>query len=574
MKRVDIYLLISMCLAAFSGSAQKAPNKLQYIPPIKIPLSLAGNFGELRTNHFHSGLDFRTQGRTGLPIYAVADGYVSRVKISSTGYGKAIYLNHPNGETTVYGHLQKLNSRIDSLVKAHQYANEQFELDYPLPSGEIEFKQGDIIAWSGNSGSSGGPHLHFEIRNTESQRPQNGLNYGFKVKDTSPPKLYNLFLYPTNTESRILGTNSKHSFQIIKEGARYTVSSNESIQAFGKIGLGIQTTDFLDDSWNKCGAYSITVIVNQDTIYAFNLSDFSFNETRYINSHIDFAERQNNKRWVHRLYHLPGNKLDIYTTTKDKGKITVQPGAHYTVKIVVNDVAGNSSLLQFTITGVNQNTILKANDYIRPFAYEREHYFEADDIQFYLPPNALYDDTPFNYERGEKPDGCFAALHKIHDPAVPLHRSFRLRIKPDAIPDSLQAKALFVKIDDKTGKKQAAGGHYEDGKIIGYLRSFGNYSVAVDTVAPEIVARSIENGKKLLNNQRIRFRVTDDLSGIKAITGYLDGKWVIFDYDPKTATATHYFDRSRTTFGQMHHLEFTVTDHVQNSTTYRATFYK
>ena len=566
----SLFVLVLTMTFQVYGQAPPPDKPQKLIPPIDPPLSLSGNFGELRPNHFHSGLDFRTRGHTGLPVYAAADGYVARVAITPTGYGRAVYINHANGITTVYGHLENLMPKLDRYVKNIQYKREQFSVNLEIPRDSFPVKQGQIIAWSGNAGSSGGPHLHFEIRDTQTQRPQNGLKWHFPITDNIPPKMISLYAY--SFPSR--GVYDHQRYSTVYYSSEYHVKGNPVLQVSGPTAFGIQAVDYLNASWSKCGIYSAELVVDQDTIFGFQISDISFTETRYVNSLADYAERERYGRWVHRLYRQPGNKLDIYTEDKNNGIINFTDDKTHDIKVIAADAYGNKSVLEFQVKSTPPDSTKRQYNGARIFSYQKDNYFQADNLKLKVPAGALYDDLAFHFEEGDTPNGCYAPIQKIDDKYTPLQKAIRVAIKPESLPDSLENKALLVTIDDPDEQMWSVGGEYENGWVVGYPRNFGNFSVAIDTVPPTIHALSIQNGKTLIDPQHLRFRIKDDLSGIDKYRGEIDGKWALFAYDPKFSLLTYTIDPLRLETGKTHQLQLKVTDAKGNQSVYSATFYK
>lgn len=565
-------LFVLLGIWSFQVYGQQAPppdKPRKLIPPIDPPLSLSGNFGELRPNHFHSGLDMRTGGHTGLPVHAVADGYVTRVDISPTGYGRAVYINHPDGITTVYGHLESLMPSLERYVRRIQYHREQFAVNLTIPRDSFPVKQGDVIAWSGNAGSSGGPHLHFEIRDTQTQRPQNGLKWHFPITDNIPPKMISLYAYSFPST----GVYEDKRYPTVYYSSAYHLKGNPVLKVSGPTAFGIQAVDYLNASWSKCGIYSAQLVVDQDTIFGFHISDISFAETRYVNSLADYAERERYGRWVHRLFRQPGNKLDIYTVDKNNGIVNFTDDKTHNIKVITADAYGNQSTLEFQVKSTPPDTTQRHDNGARIFSYNKDNYFQADNLKLKVPAGALYDDLPFHFEEGETPEGCYATLQKIQDKYTPLQKAMRVAIKPDSLPDSLQNKALLVMVDPD-GQKWSAGGEYKDGWVVGYPRYFGNFSVAVDTVPPTIRSLSIKEHKHLMNPKHIRFKIKDNLSGIDKYRGEIDGKWALFVYAPKYDLLTYTIDPSRLELGKTHQLRLTITDAKGNQSVYTATFYK
>jgi hypothetical protein len=546
-----------------------------YISPVDSPLTLTGNFGELRSNHFHSGIDFSTNGSTGQPVYSTADGYVSRIKVSPSGYGKALYINHYDGTTSVYGHLDSFISPVSDFVKEIQYENESFSLDTLLQDSLFHFKQGDIIANSGNSGSSGGPHLHFEIRDTKSERPQNPLKYKFNIKDDMNPPIMSVYLYPLSENSHVNGNKNKYRYKAVYYDGKYHLKNNGNAKVFGDIGIGIEAIDYLNAGWSKCGIYESKLIINNDTIYSFTLDSFSFSHSRYLNAHVDYEERLKKRNWVHKLFKLPGNKLDIYNQTINNGIYNFLNDSTYNIEILVYDAYRNVSKINFTLKGTEIQLPPVTDDFFsRMFIYSRKNYFEADNIRLNIPENALYEDLKFTYDSEQNPEQYLSDVHHIHNKHTPVHKWFSLAIRPDTIPDHLKEKALIVSVNNKNGNKSSAGGSCKDGWVYTRLRNFGSFAVSVDTIPPRIKPLSINGGKILKEKERIRFKIADDLSGIKNFRGEIDGEWVLFEYDAKSNLIFYYFDDDKIKKNTKHQLNLVVEDHKGNRSEYNAVFFR
>ncbi len=278
--------------------------------PVDFPIYLAGNFGEIRAEHFHAGIDIKTQGVEGKKIYSIDDGYISRIKITANGYGKTIYIEHPNGYTSVYGHLRDFAPEINKRVKDIQYQNKKFEVDYFPPKDEFQFKKGEIIAYSGNTGQSSGPHLHFEIRDSRNQDPLNPLLFNFPIKDDIAPVFNSLFIYPATKYSLINGLYQPAFYSLIKENESYKI--NDTINLSGRFYFGYEINDFLNDSKNRCGIYTLSVLINNQEAYHHKIDRISFSEMGYVRSHIDYSERIRSKKTIQRTYIAPNNKLSIY----------------------------------------------------------------------------------------------------------------------------------------------------------------------------------------------------------------------------------------------------------------------
>lgn len=545
-----------------------------YSAPVKIPLLLSGNFAELRSNHFHSGIDIKTQGVIGIPVHSSADGFVSRITVSSSGYGNALYINHPNSTTTVYGHLSSFRDDIAQYVKENQYNEKSFNVDLQILPGKFTVNKDEIIANSGNSGSSGGPHLHFEIRDTKSEKPLNPLKYDFDILDKTPPKVFSLIIAPLSETSHVKQDIRKRRFQIVFYDGKYHIENNPAVPVYGEIGFAIETNDYLDNSYNKCGIYSLQLTVDDELYFSNQFDQFSFDQSRYINSYIDYEtyielNRRFQKTWVD-----AGNKLSTYNYLKGSGSFKAVDNQIHKIQILLKDTYGNSSTLEFRIESKPSEIAQTPKTFQKKFNYKIENEFKTDDIELKIPKGAMYNDLNFEYKTMPVSPGYYSEIHVVHYNTTPLHKSANIRIKTKNLPEPLQSKALLVIIDDKTGKSWTAGGRFEKGWITSKIRSFGHYAIKIDTIPPTVISLSIQTNNKLTEANRIRFKISDDLAGIKMIEGMLDGKWALFEYDSKNNLITHKFDKQRFEFNKNHQLVLTVSDNKGNSTKYEATFWK
>ncbi len=566
---MKIILFFLLCLISVNSFSQES----YYTNPVKIPLLLSGSFAELRSNHFHSGIDIKTQGTTGLPVYAAAEGYISRISVSPTGFGKALYINHPNGTTTVYGHLLAFAPEIERFVKNKQYEDESFRVDIQVPEFLFPVKKDEEIAKSGNTGSSGGPHLHFEIRDTQSEEPLNPLKYNFPVKDNIAPKIFSVLLTPLSYESHVDSNTVAKSFAVVFYDGKYHLKNNPTIPVWGPLGVAIQTNDYFNDSYNKCGINLLRMMVDGETLFTFQLNRFAFQNSRYINSHIVYSEFIDSKRRFVKTWLDPGNKLPIYNHNGSQGIILLQKDEVKQVEIEIQDTYGNTSLLEFKIKGTPLNLNLSKNENTIPFKYDQENNFENNSVKLSVPKGALYDDFDFVYTSEPPFDGCFSDYHIIHKKNIPLHIGSDLKLKVNSLPEHLKSKALIANVDAVTGEYYSAGGKYNNGWMETKINNFGVYTVIADTIAPSINSLSIKENA-LTEPGRIRFKIEDELSGIKSYEGILDDKWALFEYDPKSKTLTHYFDKERFEFNKNHHLKLTVIDNRENESVYETSFWK
>ncbi|WP_426325482.1 M23 family metallopeptidase [Pedobacter sp. R-06] len=565
--------LVSICLLFASTFAQAqqiySTNKYpitDFRQPLDIsPPALAGSFGEIRGNHFHSGIDFRTNQREGYPVYAVADGYISRLRVQNSGFGQALYINHPNGFTTVYGHLQRFAPKIATIVKNLEYEKKSFEIDEFPDATLIPVHKGEIIAWSGNRGSSGGPHLHFEIRDTKTEETINPQFFGIIIPDNIPPVIHGLYVYRLNGKTFNENT-PKQAIGI--SGANGSYKTIAPISLTGEVGFGIVVTDRHNGLSGTNGVYSIQLEVDGKKIYTSALERFAFEDSKAINSHIDYPTYLNTKRSIQKSFVEPGNPLKIYSGLVNSGRINFNDGASHQLRYIITDAKGNSSVLPFTVNAGSAPLAAPVIPAGIIYPYNKVNEFNTDDIKVVFPLGTLYSDLNFTYKKLPKPTGnAWSAVHQIHNRYTPLHVGFDISIKADNLPENLRSKALIV---NSNGSSQ--GGFFENGYVKATPKNFGSFYIATDTLAPRIVPVNIAEGKNMAGLSKIFFRISDNLSGIKSFNGYIDGKWALMEFDTKTATLWHSFDE-RTASGK-HTLELVVTDMKENTRKYTVTFFR
>jgi hypothetical protein len=531
--------------------------------PLGIPLFLAGNFGELRSNHFHGGLDMKTQGKEGFNIYAAADGTISRIKISPWGYGKTIYIDHPNGYTTVYAHLQAYKGEIANQIKKHQHEKENWEIDWYPSDTLMKVKKGTIIALSGNTGGSGGPHLHFEIRETKSEHPVNPLLFGFAIKDNIQPIIKSIVITPLNDTSYVNNKSESQRFMAVGSLGAYQIKYGTYINAYGEVGIGIETIDKLNDVSNRNGIYSIELTKNTAPIFKSEMKAFSFDESRALNSLIDYAYFLRKKVRYQRSYIQANNPLSIYTQNENNGIIKFAKGDQSSFNYKVKDTYGNQSSIAFTING-NYNEklvqkVIKAK-VDTTFSYRDRNYFETQNMSVSIPKNALYTDLELQYHTEDTLAGAITPTYFIHNEYTPLHQAIEVSIKVGRLSEYLRSKATIVHVDRKK-KYHARGGTWRNNSLSVKSKFFGAFTVMLDTVPPQISPTNIFPNKNMSRNSTITVKISDNLSGVKSFRGSIDGKWVLMEYEAKKAKLFHTFDQLPK---GAHTFELILTDDVGN----------
>ena len=556
-------IVLSLYLLATVVAAWAYRPDVTFVSPLNIPLVLSANFGELRSNHFHSGLDFKTQGRTGLPVFAADSGYVSRIAVSPWGYGHALYITHPSGYTTVYGHLLSFAPFIADRVREMQYERESFAIDTLLAPGAIPVSRGMRVATSGNTGSSGGPHLHFEVRHTESESPLDPLPwFARKIKDNIAPEPRQLALYPH--DGVVDGKHRKAVRSLQAQGGN--VYTTAAFTAWGEVSVGIKAYDRMSGTSNIYGVRSVKCWMEDSLLYESLVDSITFAETRYVNSLIDYDElRSNNGSTIMRTYIAPGNRLStIYGEVANRGIFVIDEARTYRGRFELTDYYGNRSTVRFTIKGTPGETTPPAATG-ELFAYDRANSCETDDMRFSLPEGALYEDIAFTHS-AEESSRYYSALHKLHKPTVPLHTwgELALKLTCDTLPDS-----CYYMVYIRNGRKSPVVGRYDAGWYVARVRDLGTYAVAADTVPPTITPL---NSAKWGANGVVSLKITDAGSGIASYRGEIDGMFCLFEYDAKRSRLTCRLKNTPLTRGSSHHLVMTVTDMCGNRKVLKRTF--
>ncbi len=571
MIRMKRNFLLSIILITTLVNGQKNSN--QFLSPLKIPLFLSSSFGELRADHFHSGIDIKTEGVTGKEVIASDDGYVYLLLVSPGGYGRAIFIRHPSGYSTVYGHLERFKPEIEEYVKSKQYENKSFAVTIYPPEERFRIQKGEIIAYSGNSGASSGPHLHYEIRRTDGEKPVNPLLFNFGIEDNLKPIISRLAVYPGSGSATINGTNKSLYLSLSGADGNYYLPDNTELSINGPAGFGITSFDYMNNTSSRFGINSIELRIDSMPWFAYEVNEFSFYETKYINAHIDYEASVRSNIDIERTFVLPNDKLSLYKYFLNNGLYDFTDNKSHSINITVRDGSRNKSVLSFKIKPGIPNTpasVEKQDSNIRIMPFGKANSFISDGVRIIIPSGALYDTLQFKFSRTDAKNKFFSDVFHVHNRFTPLQLPFSLSIKPDTIPPGKESKLLIAQIDNN--RMNYAGGTWSEGYVKADLPAFGNYAIAIDTIPPVIYANGLASGANLSDKKEMRIRITDNFSGIKSYTGTIDGKWALFEYDPRYDLLIYKFDPDRITKEASHKLYLRVTDNRDNLSIFNCDF--
>ena len=553
---VSCLLLFPLFFICFSLSAQP------FRSPLDIPILLSGNFGELRSNHFHSGLDFKTQGVEGKPIFAVQEGYICRIVVSPWGYGNALYLSHGDSIMTLYSHLQRYAESITAFVKSKQYELESFAVDLQLTPDDFPVKQGDMIAYGGNSGNSGGPHLHFEMRDMRTDEVIDPLPYYMdQIKDSRPPRVKALMVYPIENEGVVNGSQQKKRIQpVTLNNEKQTITTK--IEAWGKIAFSINIDDYMDGTTNVYGVKELIMFVDNQKVFHSYLDRFSLDETRYLNAWVDFEEWKERRSFFTKTFVEPGNRLR-FITSKNRGYIMIDESRTYQITFQLTDIYGNTNQMSVDVIGKDQSVTHLDTMETTLFYWNGENQFGAKGIRLFIPRGGLYDYLYFRH-RSVMDSLYFSEKHFLHDKPVALHQSARLSLR--ILEDTLTEKRQYGIVTIANNRNSWIGGIYRDGWLDANINELGVYAILADRTPPRITP--VEQPQWMTKGV-ITFRLTDNLSGVATYRGEVDGQYVLFEMDGKNSLISYKIDRERISSGN-HTLSLTVTDACGNQAVYES----
>ncbi len=575
MRRLFILTILLCC--AHICSAQKLDPAYYDYPLRNVAGYYSANFGEMRPNHFHAGTDFKTDGVEGKPVVAVADGYVSRVSQSPTGYGLALYVTHPNGTTSVYGHLSRFRKDIADFVFSERHRLKQSRVDLYCQADQFPVKRGEEIARSGNTGSSQGPHLHFEIRDAKTQKTLNIISQGIVTpKDDISPYIMKVHYVEVDTVRGVPCHSRLATYAVHKADANtYRTAQKSPIKVGRKGYFIIETSDRKNDVANTYGVYNMVAKLDGKAIFEYRNDGFPFDLSRYCNAVSHYPIQRRSRNEVMRAAMLQGGTKYFYPTLVNRGVVTTAEGEERKMEFVITDDCGNTSTLAFDIVGKSNDACFKgevAEDAII-VEYNRDFAHKVDDIlSVVIAKGSLYESIALDIERSDvaiKADSTIKVLspaYRIHDDNTPLHKAIGLVFTQD-VEERLQPYTVMASVSSG-GYLYYSGGRYRHNRLTARTSSFGTFCLVAD-MTPPTIRPQFEDGQDCRGRDRIAFRLSDNFSGVSSYNVYIDGKWVAIDYARSRAWVN--LKAEGISGGKSHNIEIVVKDACGNTAKWQGT---
>ena len=558
----NILLIFALNIIAHNTQAQSG-----LANPLDGKLLLSANYGELRSSHFHSGIDLKVGGKEGAKVYAVADAYVYRISVSPRGYGNCLYLKHDDGHFTVYGHLQKFNSTLAKFVKTEQYRRKSFSLDTTFSEPLFRVKRGEIIGFAGNSGTSFGAHLHFEIRDAQNI-PINPVPKFYSVADKTPPTIKSFTVFGFHTLNGVRLPRIVKDVQLKNVKGKHSVS--EIIEIQSPAFFGIEAFDNVDETYNKIGVRRIIATLDNVTFFSCYIDSIEFDKTHYINSLQAYDLLLGENRNVIKTYVEERNNLNKYSGTVNSGIIEISDTLTHSVSIILEDDYKNKSVLNFKIKARKNQVEENTADYknAKAIVANTGDTMICSGACLIVNPETFYSKTLIDFEKCDTVASNFSAAYSVNLMNTPLRKPLDLVVRA-IIPDSLRSKVMLGVIAGE--RFFAVNAQYFFGFVSAKISSSARYFVVVDTVSPAITPK-FDNNADLRKQTSLKIKIADNLSGIKKYDGYIDGEWALFEYDAKNRLLTYTFDSERIGKNKKHTLKLIVSDNKNNTTVFESGF--
>ena len=536
--------------------------------PLEIPIILSGTFGELRPNHFHAGIDIKTKGTEGFKVYSIGDGYVSRIQITHGGYGKALYIKHDNGQSSVYAHLQKFSPKIEKIVKEIQYSKESYTFRTYPSKDEIRISEKELIGFSGNTGRSFGPHLHYELRD-ELDRPINPMAFkNYSVKDTIPPVVLGLY-YKLIPENSISGSNSSFNELKLKKISNNLFIS-DTLKTSGPVGFGINSFDRMNNTWNKMGLSNIKTNIDGNEIFNMDLNSFSYDEWRHINTFIDYPYYKNKKIKIQKLYIEEFNPLDMYKRSLGDGVVKInETNVTYLYSVKLFDFNKNQSEILVPIQWVKQNDLSNRKlDFENMFKVNKDstYNFKFPGAKVSIEKNSFYTDKIIQiFEENN-------LLHVDKD-SIPLLKGITIKMDVSRYNDSIRNRTYIGRIGENK-KSSFVSSKKEENYVIAKVNNLGDFVIKIDSIKPNISVIDISDNQWISNRKNLSIKISDNESGVKNYRGTINDKWILLEYNPMKGILTYDFNDNVNRDDAKNVLEIKIEDNVGNEKKLIKTFYR
>ena len=536
--------------------------------PLEIPIILSGTFGELRPNHFHAGIDIKTKGTEGFKVYSIGDGYVSRIQITHGGYGKALYIKHDNGQSSVYAHLQKFSPKIEKIVKEIQYSKESYTFRTYPSKDEIRISEKELIGFSGNTGRSFGPHLHYELRD-ELDRPINPMAFkNYSVRDTIPPVVLGLY-YKLIPENSISGSNSSFNELKLKKISNNLFIS-DTLKTSGPVGFGINSFDRMNNTWNKMGLSNIKTSIDGNEIFNMDLNSFSYDEWRHINTFIDYPYYKNKKIKIQKLYIEEFNPLDMYKRSLGDGVVKInETNVTYLYSVKLFDFNKNQSEILVPIQWVKQNDLSNRKlDFENMFKVNKDstYNFKFPGAKVSIEKNSFYTDKIIQiFEENN-------LLHVDKD-SIPLLKGITIKMDVSRYNDSIRNRTYIGRIGENK-KSSFVSSKKEENYVIAKVNNLGDFVIKIDSIKPNVSVIDISDNQWISNRKNLSIKISDNESGVKNYRGTINDKWILLEYNPMKGILTYDFNDNVNRDDAKNVLEIKIEDNVGNEKKLIKTFYR
>jgi hypothetical protein len=498
----------------------------QYHPPLGIPLQLSAIFGDIRPNHFHMGLDFKTNQKEGIPIHTISDGYLSRIRISPIGYGRVLYVDHPNGITSVYAHCSAFSDEISSFLKPFQVKAFSNSIDLKLEKGDFPVKKGQLIAFSGNSGSSTGPHLHFEMRDTKTEHALNPLIHGFNYADSVAPVIQAIKVYAVDEKGYKVPGKSL-TFNVYKTATGYTIPGNkiylpkDFVPDYGQLAFAVSGSDQIG-TLGTFGLYENLCLINKDTLFHSIYNRISFEDSRYVNSHQDLDEYKKSKMRFHKLFKTAHNPLHIYQF-EQIGSIEIKPKDSLNVEIFLKDVSKNASKLSFSVVAPKELPLKSVR------FYSTKTHFIPDSGYRFSGQQLEVEIEPFTFYEPVKKFGVMET-YRFGNGETTIQKSFKVKMIPLK---NFPLEKQYIKVISN-GKSTSLVTKNENQRLIAESKVFGLYAVKIDSIAPKITPSNFKETDSIIHSKNLIWNVIDGQTDIFDYNILVNGEWQPLEYDLKS----------------------------------------